>query len=101
MGALRVMTESHFVSCQESRFGIYLKVDIATSKPSVAISTFESLPERVRISVQRGRLESWSDPSDHTWEYRSHFGSRYKLGCCGHASLFGRGSNPPARALGK
>jgi hypothetical protein len=23
--------------------------------------------------------------------HRSHFGSRYKLGCCGHAGLFGRG----------
>ena len=22
--------------------------------------------------------------------HRSHFGSRYKLGCCGHAGLFGR-----------
>ena len=27
--------------------------------------------------------------------HRSHFGSRYKLGCCGHAGLFGGvGSNP-------
>ena len=25
--------------------------------------------------------------------HRSHFGSRYKLGCCGHASLFGLGFN--------
>ena len=24
-------------------------------------------------------------------EYRSHFGSRYKLGCCGHAGLFSYG----------
>ena len=23
--------------------------------------------------------------------HRSHFGSRYKLGCCGHAGLFGHG----------
>jgi len=30
--------------------------------------------------------------------HRSHFGSRYKLGCCGHASLFGR-VRIPARAL--
>ncbi len=26
--------------------------------------------------------------------YRSHFGSRYKLGCCGHAGLFAPGSTP-------
>ena len=26
--------------------------------------------------------------------HRSHFGSRYKLGCCGHAGLFGRGFEP-------
>ena len=25
--------------------------------------------------------------------HRSHFGSRYKLGCCGHASLFGGGES--------
>ena len=27
-------------------------------------------------------------------KYRSHFGSRYKLGCCGHAGLFLHGSSP-------
>jgi hypothetical protein len=26
--------------------------------------------------------------------HRSHFGSRYKLGCCGHAGLFGLGLKP-------
>ena len=26
--------------------------------------------------------------------HRSHFGSRYKLGCCGHAGLFDRGFEP-------
>ena len=32
--------------------------------------------------------------------YRSHFGSRYKLGCCGHAGLFPKaGSIPRRRAL--
>ena len=30
--------------------------------------------------------------------HRSHFGSRYKSGCCGHASLFRAGSIPSARA---
>ena len=32
----------------------------------------------------------WSNPHRH----RSHFGSRYKLGCCGHAGLFVRGFEP-------
>ena len=27
--------------------------------------------------------------------HRSHFGSRYKLGCCGHAGLFVNGSSQP------
>ena len=27
--------------------------------------------------------------------HRSHFGSRYKLGCCGHAGLFVNGSRQP------
>ena len=31
--------------------------------------------------------------------YRSHFGSRYTLGCCGHASLFCAGSIPAAFTL--
>jgi hypothetical protein len=26
--------------------------------------------------------------------HRSHFGSRYKLGCCGHAGLLGASSSP-------
>ena len=30
--------------------------------------------------------------------HRSHFGSRYKSGCCGHAGLFRAGSIPSARA---
>ena len=29
--------------------------------------------------------------------HRSHFGSRYKLGCCGHAGLFGRGFDSQLR----
>ena len=28
--------------------------------------------------------------------HRSHFGSRYKLGCCGHASLFGGLASAPS-----
>ena len=32
--------------------------------------------------------------------HRSHFGSRYKLGCCGHASLFVPGSIPRPRVYG-
>ena len=39
-------------------------------------------------------FESWGDASSDQRGYRSHFGSRYKLGCCDHASLLGRGSNP-------
>ena len=31
--------------------------------------------------------------------HRSHFGSRYKLGCCGHAGLFDPGSIPPGSLL--
>ena len=31
--------------------------------------------------------------------HRSHFGSRYTLGCCGHASLFCAGSIPAAFTL--
>ena len=30
-------------------------------------------------------------------DHRSHFGSRYKSGCCGHAGLFCAGSIPAAR----
>ena len=32
-------------------------------------------------------------------QHRSHFGSRYKLGCCGHAGLFDLGSIPPGCLL--
>ena len=32
-------------------------------------------------------------------QYRSHVGSRYKLGCCGHAGLFDLGSIPPGCLL--
>ena len=32
--------------------------------------------------------------ADQSFRHRSHFGSRYKLGCCGHAGLFGLGSIP-------
>ena len=35
-------------------------------------------------------LNHHSAPNHH----RSHFGSRYKLGCCGHAGLYLHGSNP-------
>ena len=31
--------------------------------------------------------------------HRSHFGSRYKLGCCGHAGLFGRGRDIMLRGI--
>ena len=37
--------------------------------------------------VWQWRGKCWSDLSGHTSRYRSHFGSRYKLGCCSHASL--------------
>ena len=46
------------------------------------------------------RVKGWGDTSSHQRGYRSHFGSRYKLGCCDHASLLGRGSNPPGGVSG-
>ena len=42
----------------------------------------------------------WGDQPNDQREYRSHFGSRYKLGCCDHASLLVRGSIPPGGLKG-
>ena len=53
-----------------------------------------------KLIFPRSCPPSWGDPSGHPRGYRSHFGSRYKLGCCGHASLLGRGSNPTGLGFG-
>jgi len=42
--------------------------------------------QTVAISLRERVVTSAIVPERRNW-HRSHFGSRYKLGCCGHASL--------------
>ena len=46
-----------------------------------------------------GGPQAWAEFLWTTQSHRSHFGSRYTLGCCGHASLFCAGSIPAAFTL--
>ena len=61
-------------------------------------------PRKARC--QESSPRSWQEPRRHAALpknnklqckipcHRSHFGSRYKLGCCGHAGLFAKASSP-------
>ena len=49
----------------------------------VSVSRGGAINQRGYIVIPQGR-------------HRSHFGSRYKLGCCGHASLFGGLASAPS-----
>ena len=54
--------------------------------------------DRLLWSAGACSVQLTSIPLLHSCDYRSHFGSRYKLGCCGHAGLFCRGSEACIRA---
>ena len=40
------------------------------------------------LPLEDSPLSQYTVPSQFLMVHRSHFGSRYTLGCCGHASLF-------------
>ena len=74
-------------------------VATATKGLAVVISTIRSVTRNFIHFPTTSVGGFWSDLSGHTWEYRSHFGSRYKLGCCGHASLLAAVQIPRSLSL--
>ena len=63
---------------------------------NIYVSCFVVLSDCVDISVsvsRGGAINQRGYIVTGILRHRSHFGSRYKLGCCGHASLFGGGES--------
>jgi hypothetical protein len=59
-----------------------------------ALGTADANAAHIFFILELCRLARKYGPLNHC----SHFGSRYKLGRCGHASLFGFGSKPTANS---
>ena len=53
----------------------------------------------LRIIGPSPQFEKSCQTAKYRFCHRSHFGSRYTSGCCGHANLFGTSSIPPGLAF--